>query len=340
MSECRLIKQGFEQGSCLTIDIDGSKRRACQATLKYIDDKVYRLIKSAHLSRPEHYFSIYQSGCNFSCLKCHSSEFSQKASGEWFSPHDIANIVLDYSEDITYYEPRKRATSFHAQDLCLSCGRCISGERSKYCPKVLDVDQIVWSPQGWGPARNIVGFTGGDIACRPEFYEECSKLIKKELDDIWVLIETNGYGLTSQNLEKLKGSGVDSFWLDIKAFDSDVHKKLTGASNEKILELPFILKDMDFVVEVLTLYIPSMVERDQILKIAQLLSEIDKNIPFTILAFFPSYKLNDLRSPTIYEMMTTYFSVKPFLNHVRLGNIGVFVRTMEEYEMVRTITGG
>lgn len=339
MSECHLIKQGYERGSCLTIDIDGSKGRACQVTLRYADNKVYRLVKSAHLSRPEHYLSIYQSGCNFSCLKCHSSEFSQKASGEWLSPDDIVSTVMDYSKDITYYEPRDRATAFHAQDLCLSCGRCIYGERSKYCPKALNPEQIVWSPQGWGPARNIVGFTGGDITCRPEFYEECTKLIKKEIDDIWVLIETNGYGLTPENLERLRESGVDSFWLDIKAFDDEIHKKLTGVSNKNILELPYLLKDNDFVFEVLTLYIPGMVEKDQILKIANILRDVDRDIPFTILAFFPSYKLSNLRSPTLYEMIAAYFSVKPVLNNVRLGNIGTFVNTIEEYELVRSITG-
>jgi hypothetical protein len=31
---------------------------------------------------------------------------------------------------------------------------------------------FVLSPQGFGPARNIVAFTGGDVMCCPEFYGE------------------------------------------------------------------------------------------------------------------------------------------------------------------------
>jgi len=38
--------------------------RACQVTLKWEEDVPFRLIEASHLSRPEHYFSIYQSGCN------------------------------------------------------------------------------------------------------------------------------------------------------------------------------------------------------------------------------------------------------------------------------------
>jgi pyruvate-formate lyase-activating enzyme len=62
-----------------------------------------------------------------------------------------------------------------------------------------------------------VAFTGGDLTCCPEFYAECAGLIKANTQ-LWVLIETNGYGLTPQNLDLLKDSGVDAFWLDIRAF--------------------------------------------------------------------------------------------------------------------------
>ena len=94
-AKCRLIEQGFKQGSCLTLYkpenlyVSGYlKDTACKVTLKWEDNTPYRVIKSVLLSRPEDYLSIYQSGCNFSCLKCHSWEFSQYSfisSGFWSS---------------------------------------------------------------------------------------------------------------------------------------------------------------------------------------------------------------------------------------------------------------
>ena len=42
-----------------------------------------------------------------------------------------------------------------------------------------------------------------------------------------------------------------------KAHDDKVHRKLTGVSNKRILELPAEIVDMGFVLEVLTLYTPA-----------------------------------------------------------------------------------
>ncbi|MBW1692121.1 MAG: hypothetical protein JRJ70_15515 [Deltaproteobacteria bacterium] len=64
--------------------------------------------------------------------------------------------------------------------------------RSPYCPGVLEPSQVLLSPRGWGPARNIVGFTGGDLACQPEFYCQAAEAIKAQREDLWVLFETNG----------------------------------------------------------------------------------------------------------------------------------------------------
>ncbi len=317
----------------------GKIDRACRVTLRWEGNVPLRLIKSAHLSRPEHYFSIYQSGCNFTCRKCHSWYFTQYASGQWMSPKDIGALARDYAKEITYLEPRERATSFHAHDLCLCCGLCVTEKnRSPYCPGVLGPDQVVLSPQGWGPARNIVGFTGGDLACQPEFYCLASQEIKGQREDLWILLETNGYGLTPKNLDRFKASGIDAFWLDIKAYDDGIHRKLTGCSNERILKLPYELRKRGFVLEVLSLFIPGWVEVDQIGGIAGIISEVDPLIPFTILAFFPEYQIRDVSPPNLGQMLEAYKRAKDFgLEDVRLGNIGVFVSTEEELELLRNL---
>jgi pyruvate formate lyase activating enzyme len=112
------------------------------------------------------------------------------------------------------------------------------GKRNTSCPGVLSIDKIELSPQGWGQARNIVAFTGGDLTCQPEFYAKSVELIKELEETVWVLIETNGYGLTPHTLDLFQQVGVDSFWRDIKAYDDDVHRRLTDVSNARILKLP------------------------------------------------------------------------------------------------------
>jgi pyruvate-formate lyase-activating enzyme len=333
-SKCRLKEQGLEPGSCL-IKVNGKRLPACRSTLKHDKGRIYRLITSIHLSRPENYLSIYQSGCNFSCRKCHSWYFSKIKEGDWYTPGDILEKAVAYEAIVNLKEPRERATAWHAQETCRCCGSCVMrGCRSTGCPGVLGPESILFSPQGFGPARNIVAFTGGDITCCPEFYMECARLIKSHTE-LWILLETNGYGLTPENLDRLQEAGVDAFWLDIKAHDPEKHKWLTGCSNESILKLPEEILKRRFTLEVLSLYIPDLVETDELERIARDLAAVDPTVPFTVLAFFPEHQMKDFRCPNTREMVEAYHRVKATgLQNIRLGNMGVFVRTDEDQEYI------
>ncbi len=343
-SGCSMIKQGFPQGSCLVETEEGKSKLACNATLRYSEERGYeRVIKSHHLSRPEDYLSIYQSGCNHTCLKCHSHEFSKVANGEWMSVEELVQATLEYSKHITVFEPREAATSWHAHRLCRHCGSCVLyGVQSENCPEKLKPEQVVLSPQGFGPARNIAAFTGGDVMCKPEFYMEYTKRVKKELDDFWILLETNGYGLTSQNLGDYAAGGIDAFWLDIKAYSAEKYKKLCGTTNEHILESVQRIIDHGFTLEILTLYIPFFVETDEHEKIAELISNVDPSIPTTLLAFFPCYKLDRpiYRPPRKEEMVASILKMREKgLTNLRIGNLGTFIRDNNDLEYLEEKLG-
>ncbi|MFX0065946.1 MAG: radical SAM protein [Candidatus Hermodarchaeota archaeon] len=338
--KCALKEQGLERGACLTKTPEGSKV-ACQATLKQQDGMFSRLIRSMHLSRPEDYFSIYTSGCNHSCLFCHSSEFSKEASGDWYSTEALAEQTADYAKQITVMEPKERVTMFHANNLCRHCGSCVSyGLRHPFCPQKLRPEQVRLSVQGWGPARNIAAFTGGDLLCQPGYYVEATEKIKETSSNrLHVLLETNGYALTPINLETLSSGGIDGFWLDIKAYDEDVYRRLCGTSNRSILDSVPQIVDLGFTLEVLTLYIPDWVETDQHVQIAELIASIDPSMPTTLLAYFPAYKLS-IRRPNLVEMMRSYAAMKNVgLKQVRMGNIGVFARTQEDTNLLVSVFG-
>lgn len=105
--QCQLKNQGLDRGSCSLRD--GNQRSlACRTTLKAEEDGLYRLVNTVHLSRPENYLSVYQSGCNMACRKCHSWTFSKVKKGRWYSPEDILQAAKDYEEKVTLFEPRER----------------------------------------------------------------------------------------------------------------------------------------------------------------------------------------------------------------------------------------
>jgi pyruvate-formate lyase-activating enzyme len=332
--QCRLKDQGLTPGSC-AVRVGDHHSLACQATLNKDAKGLSRLVSTIHLSRPENYLSIYQSGCNLACRKCHSWSFAKVKKGRWYRPQDILRAAKAYERRVTLVEPRERATAWHAQESCRCCGACvIHGRPSDACPGKLTPEQICFSPQGFGPARNIVAFTGGDLTCCPDFYAQCAKRIKADTQ-LWTLIETNGYGLTADNLDILQSHGVDAFWLDIKAWDDKTHRWLTGGTNAHILGLPAEILERGFVLEVLSLYIPQVVEVDQLGQIARHLAAVDTAIPFTILAFFPAHRMLRYRAPDTSEMIAAYHGAKAAgLRNVRLGNLGVFVRTAEDLDLL------
>ncbi len=330
---CAMVDQGYQVGDCLVEMPVGRRKRACRATLREEGDTFSRLIKSAHLSRPEHYFSVYQSGCNHACLKCHSSEFSKRYNGSWYTTDQIAAMAREYERHVTVWEPRERATMFHGASMCRGCGSCLLYDKpGPLCPGLLEPGQIVLSPQGVGPARNIVAFTGGDIACRADFYAQVTERIKERTWNTWVLLESNGWGLTAKNLDLLARAGLDAFWLDIKAYDEAIYRKLCGTGNQTVLRAPAEILARGFTLEVLVLFIPGWVETDQIAAVARLIADLDAGVPFTILAFFPSYQMLDNPAPTLAQMLEAYEAVREIgLQQVRLGNLGVFARTEEQW---------
>ena len=330
--KCRLVEQGLSACGNRIVSINGTIASPCEIGIKYENGKWYRLIYDYVLSRPEDYLSIYQSACNHRCLFCHSHYFSQHGIGTWMSAEDIVEVARVYLEMVTVKEPRERATMWHASDLCKHCGYCIEyGIRGHLCPKVLKPSQVILSPQGYGPARNIISFTGGDLYCRTEFYTETFKMIKREFgDELWIHIETNGYGLTQKNLIELISAGLDSVWLDMKAYNGKVYRELCGTSNDVILSLPARMKDLGIIFEVVLLYIPHWVELDQLKQFAELLVEVDPYVPTTLLAYFPEYKLSE-PPPTLNDMVKAYRVLKSEgLKKVKIGNIGVFCKSLEE----------
>ena len=104
---------------------------------------------------------------------------------------------------------------------------------------------------------------------------------------------------------------------------------------------PLDILKRGFVLEVLTLYIPAWVETDQIEKIAALLAAVDKNIPFTILAFFPEHEMRDIASPTLDQMLSAYEAARAAgLRQIKLGNSGVFAKNEQDYKSLAALAPG
>jgi len=85
---CFIKHQGYEPCGC-TVETSYGPEIPCRAGIAVRKGRIYRLIYDIVLSRPEDYLSVYQSGCNHNCLKCHSWYFTQRTRGYWHSPQQL-----------------------------------------------------------------------------------------------------------------------------------------------------------------------------------------------------------------------------------------------------------
>jgi pyruvate formate lyase activating enzyme len=119
-----------------------------------------------------------------------------------------------------------------------------------------------------------------------------------------------------------------------------LYRKLCGTTNEWILKAPAEILERDFTLEVLTLFIPGWVETDQIKRIARLICQLDEDVPFTILAFFPAFRMVSTPRPTLSQMLEAYNAVKKVgLRNVKLGNYSVFAQTDEDWDKLLATMG-
>lgn len=171
-------------------------------------------------------------------------------------------------------------------------------------------------------------FFGGDPTPQMTHALAVAKILKNK--NIRICFETNGS--MSKNLARkmaevaLNSGGIVKF--DLKAYDERLNIALTGVSNQftlknfEMLAQEFLPKAKGPLLTASTLLVPGYVEADEVEKIASFIAKLDKNIPYSLLAFAPSFEMFDLPT-TSWEQARKCQEVaeEKGLKKVRLGNI-------------------
>ena len=182
--------------------------------------------------------TVFFKGCNLRCIWCHNPEtYTAKTELEYF-----ANRCTQCGRCITACPngARQIANGEVQRDkdkctLCFSCeAACVNGALDicgkDYSPEelcdILKKDIKYYQKSGGG-----VTFSGGEPLLQSEFVFRCAEILQEA--GIPVAVET------ASNLpEPVLRQALDHvslFMCDIKAMDPNLHKQLTGVTNERIL---------------------------------------------------------------------------------------------------------
>ena len=176
--------------------------------------------------------TVFFKGCPLKCIWCHN-------------PESIA-----FEKQIAFFESK-----------CVSCGMC-KNERNEQtaagCPlsaievygKEYELDELVERVlQDEAFFRNSGGgvtLSGGECLAQPEFAVALAKALSDK--GISVYVDTCGYA-KKETIARIIPY-TDKFLYDIKAIDSNVHKKCTGRDNRLILDNLRFLCDSGCKVEI------------------------------------------------------------------------------------------
>lgn len=166
---------------------------------------------------------------------------------------------------------------------------------------------------------NAIAYTYTEPTIFYEFAYDTAVLAHKAgIKNVFV---SNGY-MTPEAARHI-GPYLDAINIDVKFFSDRMVKQICGGRLKPVLETVQLMKELGVWVEVTTLVIPDLNDRDpELHEIARFLTDIDPAIPWHVTQFYPTYKLTDRhRTPVETLRRARQIGVEEGLHYVYEGNV-------------------
>jgi pyruvate formate lyase activating enzyme len=181
---------------------------------------------------------------------------------------------------------------------------------------------------------SCICYFGGDPSPQMPHSLEVTRIALKKADDekriLRVCWETNGY-MNPKLAEKAAEYAVESggnIKFDLKARSEELNIVLCGVSNKPALDNFRMIGEKFYkrrkklpVLCASTLLVPGYVDAEEVENLARFLSDVDPSIPYTLLAFYPCYIMNDLPTTSKKQALKCQEAAEKHLENTRIGNI-------------------
>ena len=176
-------------------------------------------------------------------------------------------------------------------------------------------------------------YFGGSPEPQLPFAIKASKMVlegKGSKRIVRICFEWNGCGnpkLVREAAELALESG-GNLKFDLKAFNPNLSLALSGVSNRRAYE-NFELVAREFydkrrevpVLTATTLLVPGYVDHVEVEGIAKFISELNPEIPYSLLVFHPDFMMRDLPITPVKQVKLCYEAAKKHLRNVNIGNL-------------------
>ena len=185
--------------------------------------------------------TVFLKGCNLRCEWCHNPESFDTKPQLWLNLRNCTGcgacveicpsgaMHKSAVEPLERFSPELCKNCFACAEVCPS--RCLSVKGEEMAAEAV-IETVLRDKHYYDTTGGGVTFSGGEPFLQPEFLTELLKLCKR--NNLNTAVET-ALNIKWETIEPVRPD-IDLFLVDIKAVTEALHKKITGVSNERILE--------------------------------------------------------------------------------------------------------
>lgn len=212
---------------------------------------VNKIIPFSVVDGPGNRTSIFLQKCNIHCGYCHNPETQRMCVDCGICVKGCPAGALAYREGKVCWDSEK----------CVQCDQCIAVCPNYATPKIrwMNAKEVFDEVRRSIPFIRGITVSGGECMLYPEFLEELFSLAHKE--SLSCLIDSNGM-VPFEEHKKLTGL-CDGVMLDVKSWEEETYRRLTGASNENVKANLRYLSEMDKLEEIRIVCLPGMVAAER-----------------------------------------------------------------------------
>lgn len=243
---------------------------------------VTKILNFSCVDGPGNRLVIFLQGCNFDCKSCHNPHTIGQCDSCGLCipscPAQALSLREIYGSGVIHWD----------KDLCIECDACLEACPKQASPKTRQytVTQLLAVIRKNSPFITGVTVSGGEASLQLMFIVDLFSALKSspELQHLSCMLDTNG-SLSESGWHKLLPY-LDGAMVDLKAWQTETHKWLTGRDNHRVFRSIELLASRGKLYEVRLLHIPGKSDFDsEITALAGYLQRLPSSTKIRLNAF-------------------------------------------------------
>jgi YjjW family glycine radical enzyme activase len=249
--------------------------------VKAVQGHLNDVIRFSAVDGPGNRYVVFLQGCNFNCIACHNPYTINEC--------DSCGICVEPCPEMAlWFDGHQRVVV--DEDECTRCDICIQVCPSDSTPlsDMIRLDSLTKQIEEVAPFISGITVSGGEPTLQADFVASlfCSLKCDEKLGRLTTFVDSNGHA--GRDVWDRLLPVMDGAMIDLKAFDNETHKAMTGVGNEMVLDTIRYLAEWHRLYEVRMLIVPGWNDTpDVVAATARWLRSVDAGMRVKLIGFRP-----------------------------------------------------